>query len=621
MQIDQADFLHVFQKKEILKPGELMFSEDLRTTSSITVSTSDGLTHQFDYDIENGLWTGSQPWNDRADGPKVINQLILFALNAEVQESLEIEKAQRSDYGFKEERIAVTFRNSIGKEIANFSIGSRSAWKKRIDGKQPILVPTVYLRHNGSGQRNTLYLCTDLSGDIRKYFDNELEAFRDHRPFAKNFTDIKQVRLKRSNTEITLSHDQPRSPWLITKPLELDTDRKATMAFLKSLSQLTAVKLHSTADLSLPEVEENELIEISISDFSTNDEVTLTVYPAAEDATTTYATVSDRDVIFELPLIATPSVSNHITQLPESVNALRSRNMIRLNKKDRAQLKSLIIRSPQSQPIIISRSPGQPYQLLKADNTKMAIDEGILGKLLATLATVPVKDFASDAATDFSPYGLDQPLLIIDLLSYQAKPKQLRIGKVQAAEGEPSKYFANLRGTPIIWEISSTILTAVPKQSWEWKPKLIWSLPIIDIIAFSSQRRGDELLEITYDYMADSFTAKRGETELTTSLNPQRAKFFLNENHQLIANKRLGPYHKAASEALQDPIYTTAIRVQQYDAEGMPAEIETYSLALAKVANTGANRFYYAKASNQDDFLLLDLDTVRKLAATDLFDE
>jgi hypothetical protein len=367
-------------------------------------------------------------------------------------------------------------------------------------------------------------------------------------------------------------------------------------------------------------------MRISVSNFGSEEEVTLTVYPPAENAGSTYATVSDRDVVFELPLLATPQTSNYITQLPDSINSLRSRTMLELNETDRADMRGIIVRAPNSgsEPVIISRIPKGRYELVGLTNTKEAVDESVFATLLNQLSTTPVKGFASDAAADFSPFGLDKPNIVIDLIFFQGPPHQLRFGKVtkdNADDIPTDQYFANLRGTPIVWEVDGELVSSLPTRSWNWQPKEIWTLPVIDIVGFTAQAKGHPKLSIGYDYLDDTFTAKYGEQDVTSKLNPQRAKFFLNENHQLVAEQRLSPFNKTAQQALRDPLFTTTISVQQFDNEGLPADLITYTLNIAPATQARTNSIFYAQASNTPGYFILSKDTVSKLAARDLFEE
>jgi hypothetical protein len=624
-QLGRVDLLGSLSTKPAKEKFSPLFERDLRATSQLVIETADQVKMAFFYDPDNGMWFGTEPWQDRADGPKAVEKFILFALNAEIQDHIEATDDAIKKLGFDESAIHATFKNSLDDTIADFSIGKSSAWKKKIEGDDEILIPTVYLRLRNEDQGDHIYLCTDTTGEIHSLFADKMRTFRDHRPFALNAATLQQARLLRGKTEIVLSHPTPAAPWLLTKPLELATDRNAVMKFLANLSKLEAIALHPSKSLNLPESSE-EMLEVIVTSFGSDEEILLKVYPPSAGAGTCYATISNRDVVFELPLIATQKTSNYITQLPNSVNELRSRQMMQWTKQARSDLRSIIIRSPQApaEPVIVARIPGSPYNLITPDNNKAPIDESVFAELMQKFATTPIKDFASDAAVDLSPFGLDKPSIIVDFIFFESKPMQLLFGKVtrKAEDGsDKESYYANLRGTPIVWEVSSEMVSSIPTRYWSWLPKKIWNLPVIDITQFSAQQAGKEKLTVDYNYLEDSFVAKLGDKDMSSRLLPQRAKFFLNENHLLIAQKRLSPNNPAAIQSLKNPAFTASISVQEFDNEGMPSHLSTYTLTLGKSSKSGSSAFYYAKASNIDGYFILSLDTVRKLAALDLFDE
>ncbi|WP_143184392.1 DUF4340 domain-containing protein [Rubritalea squalenifaciens] len=612
VQTDQADFITLFNKEKVREPGDNLYDDNLLTTAKITILTGKEQRFVFEYDHSKGLWNCTEPWQDRADGPLHIAPLILMAQTAEIQEVIDIDEVDRKTFGITKDSPRIILHNTQGDELANFAIGRTSPWKKLIEGEEEILVPTVFIRKRHKPEKEAIYLCTDSTGDIHKLLENNLERFRDHRPFALNVHDLKQVRLKRGSSEIILQHEADKAAWKITKPLELETDRKATQGFLATLSKLTAVKLHPRASVTLPDNLTN-ITEIGVTTFSQDEEITLQIYPAQPGAASTYATVSDRDIVFELPLISTPSIPAYLGQIPADVNQLRSRNMVKLDRKD---LRGVIVRTPQTTPVIISRIPGEPYKMLDLNNAPQPIDEVVLAELFQAVSLDPVKNFVSDAATDLSAYGLDNPFLTVDLLYFEAQPTRLQLGTPASVD----TIYANLKGSPIVWELDTSTLNKISRFYWDWKPKVIWNLPVIDIIGFTTQQRDKPLVSVEYDYLGDTFTAKRGEEDISHTINPNRAKYFLNQNHLLTASKRLGPNHKQAAEALKNPIFTVTITVQNYDNQAMPSDTSTYQLDIARISENGSNLFYYGKASNDPDYLRLDLDTVKKLA-TDIFDE
>ncbi|MFC4991023.1 hypothetical protein [Rubritalea tangerina] len=278
VQLGQVDFASEFSNADAKPTNTRLFDHDLRATANVVIESNRFPTHAFSYSPENGLWMGVEPWQDRADGPKAIEKLVLFALNAEIQDSLPATPDNLQALGFEEQAINILFTNSLNDTIANFSIGATSAWHKKIEGKQELLIPTVYLRLRNSDLDDHIYLCTDTTGDIQKLFSDKLTHFRDHRPFALNIQTLNQVRLLRDKTEILLTHPTPNAPWMLTKPLELPTDRSAVMKFLANLSKLEAIALHSTDSVTLPESSDSQF-EIAVTTFGSDDETTLKVSP------------------------------------------------------------------------------------------------------------------------------------------------------------------------------------------------------------------------------------------------------------------------------------------------------------------------------------------------------
>jgi len=561
VQTDHADFKSLFSKKEFREPGENLFENNLLTTAKIIIETSEKQKYTFLYDPNKGLWNITSPWKDRADAPYRITPFIIMAQTAEIQDRILIDSVDREKFGLRKNTINAKFFNTQGDKIADFDIGKSSAWKKRIEGDKEVYVPTIYIRKLNDEEREAIYLATDSTENIHKLFNNNLERFRDHRPFALNIQTLQKVSLKRGSTEITLEHPHPKAAWKITKPLELETDPKATNSFLANITKLSAIKLHPRASVTLPE-ETNDTIQISTKSYGEEDEITLTIYPSTQGTNSAYATVSNRDVVFELPLISTPEIPAFISKIPNDVNQLRSRNMIKMKAND---LRSIVVRTPSTTPVIITRLPGKSAKMLDINNNKIDIEPEALLNLVKSISQDPIKNFVSDAATDFSPYGLDKPFLTVDLQYFNTHPKRIQYGSPKNSDS----IYANLKGSAIVWEIDITSLTKISRFTWDWKPKNIWNLSVVDITSFKTQETGKPPLSVNYDYLGDTFTATLEGKDVSKELNPNRAKYFLNQNHSIQANKRLGPNYKQAQEALKNPIYTIQITVQNYDDEGL----------------------------------------------------
>ena len=592
-------------------PGKLLFDNPaLLDRDSITISKKDFPEHSFK-NTRNEIWKYTTPHNDRVSHSFYI-PLLAFTTSAKVVEAIPLNEVNLSNYGLENNWIKVTVSDIHDNVAASYKIGMNSSWRHRVQAKddkgQDVAqdIPCVYIIKEDAFADNMLYLVSDSTFKLRSLFANDFSGFRDHRPFALNLKFMEEISIKQSNKEIVIDHSRANAPWRISKPLDLATDSKALSKLFADISNLTAVKLHSTGSITLPQ-ETDELKEISIKNFDSEEKTILTIYPPIEgNANTTYATVSDRNVILELPARPIKGFASSVDSIPSSVNELRSRNMLSLN---RANVRGFIIRQNTKNPIIIARpAPGSNYELLSADGKPQAPNEVSIANLIAVISKEPVKDFVTDAASDLSLYNFQNPALVIDILALSGRPQRLLFSR----QGE--KIYAHLKDSTIVWEIDQESFLRIPRNESEWKSNNVWDLVKNDIIQFSIHQRGGKKVTVNYDYLADTSNAVIGDQDVTDKLNPIQAKFFINTNTQLNARRRLGPNNSQAIEALKKPIAQVTITSQLFNEFAMPSETLTHTLTIAKPSETAKRiAYYYAKSSNDPDYFTISPATYHQL--------
>ena len=184
IQLGEIDFIGDLTKKPAKENFNPLFDGDLPASSKISMRFAcvDELT--MSYNTKNGIWSGSEPWQDRADGPKAIMKLLSFIQAAEIQDHLRASPPNLKKLGFDDEAIAITITDRKGDIIEDFTLGKSSAWFKNVEAEVNELIPTVYLRSNKPDENKFIYLCTDASKKIHSLFVEKGELFRDHRPFA-----------------------------------------------------------------------------------------------------------------------------------------------------------------------------------------------------------------------------------------------------------------------------------------------------------------------------------------------------------------------------------------------------------------------------------------------------
>ena len=73
-QLGRIDLLGSLSSEPAKENFSPLFEQDLRSTSHVVIETADQVKMTFSYDPDNGMWFGTEPWQDRADGPKAVEK-------------------------------------------------------------------------------------------------------------------------------------------------------------------------------------------------------------------------------------------------------------------------------------------------------------------------------------------------------------------------------------------------------------------------------------------------------------------------------------------------------------------------------------------------------------------
>ncbi len=594
--------------------------EAIINTYTITLTNKNKIPHHFTFN-RNYQWECTTPYQDRADGINYLKPLIEFTLGAEVVDAIPLSQVDPKSFGFEDDWVKVQFADKDGNEVAKFKIGIRSAWHKRVvttDERQQTKVtdiPTVFVIKENAPDQKILYLVADPAFGIHKIFKNDFEGFRDHRPFALNRNSMEEVSIKRSNSEIVVDHSTSTSPWRISKPLDLATDRKEIAKLLTQLSALEAVKIHPKENITLPGSSE-DIIKVSVKNRYVDEQSTLTIYPSEKGAPTCYATMNDRPgIIFELPKQANSNNKNSLAALPTSINEIRAKNMLTLDRKN---IRQFIVSPAFKSCVNVARKKlDKEYELISSDGSTQKINDFTLSNLIAAISVVPVRGFVSDAATDLSKYNFQNPILDVTVFPFAGVPQRVTFAE------KAGIIYAHSRLSSVVWEVDKAAYGLISQNQWEWKDNTLWSLIVNDVTSFSMENpQTAQKLTVNYDYIGDAFTGKLNNADISDKINPIQAKFFLNNAHYITAQKRLGPNDANAAKALETPILNVSISSSTYNDEGLPTgKSKEYTISIAKPRSQMVNPpYYYAKTSNDEDYLIISPTTYQYLS-TDIFAE
>ena len=553
---------------------------------------------------DNG-WQASAPWTDRMD-PRAAVGIINFTLGMRVEDFAPDDKVEASKAGFNETAINIRLEDAGHNLLAKYKLGRVTPWKAEVEGMEHA-VPTVFVQPRDRTHKRYTYACT---GDITTLFKDGLKFLRDYRPFYFNPVTLRTIRIRSQQGDLTLGRESPKSPWRIVKPLDLPTDPAAIKSLLEGMFELQAVKLSDRAALTLPANDSAvKTSQIALEAFGSETVTSLEILPPeTADAHEVKATVSDRpNTVFDLPLKPEPGFIS-LADLPLAVNDLRDPTLTHLNIQS---LRGIAIQPATSPEIVISRDPPKPW-MAECDGVSGEANEETLYALLKAITTHRAIGFASDAATDFTPWGLDRPFLTLRLLGLDNQGLVLHFGM-----DHKGGIFVNRLGTPSVMRVDPALVAAIAVRPYEWRHARLWSVDRVNLIAIERQAATAPPLTLKYKFIDESWHAEVNGQDRSAALDPARANFMLSVLEGLKVSRWLAPGDEAAASALATPSLALTVVEKSVNDDGDFTGLLTRKLTLAPGPGPA---FYYGRLNTDNYPFLLNRETYQKLA-DDLFEK
>jgi hypothetical protein len=554
------------------------------------------------FELSPDGWRATTPWQDRMD-PRAAVDIVNFSLGLRVEDIAASDKVDAQKAGLRESGVNIRLENGDHQVLAKYKLGRQTPWLATVkDIDQP--VATTFIQPRDENHKDFVYACT---GDINPLFKDNLKFLRDHHPFYFNPLALQKIRIRTGDGELTLARETPQAPWRVTMPLVLSTDLKSVKSLIEGLYEIQATKITDRAAVTVPAGgSPTTSRQIAITSFGQDAETVLEMMPQDTESTEVLATVSDRPgTVFTLP--SKPDEANvSLAELPLTINELRDGTLTHLNIKT---LRGIEIQPAEGAEIIISRDPPQPWMTTIAGHKQEANEERLF-TLLKSVTDGKASAFVTDAATDFTPWGLDQPFLTLRFLGDSGTGAlELRFG----TDGRGG-YFVNRTGTPTVMGVDQGLVSSIPVKAFEWRPSRLWSIDRVNLLAIRRQAGDTPPLTLLYDFTSDTWTASVVTEDVTSRLDPGRANYLLGILEGLKITRWLSPSDKAAEKALLAPSLQFLVIENQTDNMGDVTGRITRSVILAPASLGDNPLFYYGRLSSDEQPFMLDRDTYSKLA-------
>lgn len=548
-------------------------------------------------------WVATRPWQDRMD-PDAAMAIIGFTLGMRVEDAAEVTEVPQSEAGLTvEQAVSIRLEGPDGRPLAKYRLGKRAAWLAQ-GADAADRVPTVFVQPTDKHRKSHVFLCT---GDILPWFRNNLGFLRDHHPFFFHPDLLREIRIRSAEGEMTLARATPRDAWRITKPLELATHPAAISSLINGLGKLAAV---SVADHPTPPADAAATAEqqIALAVFNTDAVSVLEISaPASAASRDVQATVSDRPgTVFSLPLKPERGLVS-LADIPTTVNDLRDPALINLKKEE---IQAMIIQPATGQDINLFREEARLWTT-RIDGAKCQANETRLFELLATMVSQRAIGFESDAATDFSPWGLDRPALKLSFITHDSRSVTLRFGL-----DKQGRLFANRLGTPSVMRLDPSLLSKIAVNPYEWRQARLWAVNRVDLVEIQRLAPEQPTLTLNYNFIDESWTATGPDLrDVSDDVNPIRANYLLGGIENIEVARWLSPNDPAATAALAKPTLTLTVTAKQVNDQGQETGTVRRTLQLAPQPDTGA---FYGRLEGERYLFLLDAATHDKLAVDPL---
>jgi len=574
--------------------------------------------------FEKGSWHIVRPWKDRMD-PRVADLILQFTLGTQVVDIIPEGKLDSAKAGLRDGTIGVLIEDKKGEPLARYLLGRTTQWVQ-IDKETGLDNHTVFLQPQDEGRGNYTYAST---GDIHPLFRDGMRHLRDHHPFLFNPSILQSVRIQDGETEILLSHGDPKSPWRITHPVELRSDPAAVKKLIEDLIKLRALRVFDRSEVTLPAEDVNGRKRIAVRLFGQEEEVIVEIMPpATPEADVVFATASDRPgTVFELPLkpvaagigeggtAAKPASTDEglvsLAGLPDTISELRNPMLTNL---DPAEIEGILINSATGPEILVSRKErGADWEYRDPAGRMQAADYGALLKLVAALTQTKVAEFVTDTAVNLAPYGLDRPSLSLRFASFGNQGFELVFGR-----SRDGTWYAMRSGVPTVMKMDDEFIRDISTQMWQWRQTSLWAIPAIDVKGVERTMKGRPPLELEYSFVEQLWKAREGGVERGAELVTERANQLLKLLLELQGESWVAPDDVAAQAALASPTLRFTVTSKKYDANGAFERVEQHVMSLAPASEAPNNQVYYGRVDNDPNAFKIDTRTVQRLQV-DLF--
>jgi Domain of unknown function (DUF4340) len=171
--------------------------------------------------------------------------------------------------------------------------------------------------------------------------------------------------------------------------------------------------------------------------------------------------------------------------------------------------------------------------------------------------------------------------------------------------------YAMRKGTTSIMSLDVEFLDKIAVRQHEWRHARLGSFNRVDLV--SLKRKDDQAgsLELSYDFVGDTWKAKRDGNDVSASLDSLKANFLMGVIESLEVTNWLSEDDEEAALALEKPMLTFEIQQRLVDEFGDKTGEVTEVISIGVNKKTGK---IFGKKSSENLYFSLSDETLLKLS-------
>lgn len=520
-------------------------------------------------------WLMDAPLKDRAN-PELIKQLLEAVSSLEWFETFkygDLGKGDRKDSGIDDDSTVVIVESG-DRQLASVKLGGKST----IEG-------ATYATTTAKGDPQLIHLTRST---LPVLVQVPADKWRDNKLLRIKADEVTNLTLDIGSGAMEFERGTKESPWNLIKPLRTRASDERVNAVLAAILNFDA---QPATRANIPESSMPPL-KILVKHAGSPEEEVITLHAAADPASPVRADVKDRPGEF-----FTTSRAHDFWKLQP--NHLRDQNLAKI---DTAALTYFRIKSQNHTEVVLEKQ-GENWMLKRFGTTEPANRER-LSQLLERLNIEHVREFVTDAATNLTPYGLDQPFLT---LTWKVKDKETLM---LFGSGPENKIYARYDGEPFVYRVSPLLFNAIPPEIIRWR-----GLRVVNESLFAARRviiSQGESPALTLNYNPDqaAWTGETAGRDITPQINTAQANQLL----QRLVSFEVSDWSADRSDAytaLKNPSLTVQLLLVEPDSPD--GEQKVITLLFAPISTGVDSAIYHGRVEGDPDTFLITREQYRSL--------